>query len=142
MINIPFLSKFTTDDQEFYDAQINEELKFCSCSNYTDRNIHPNTVPTRVFLVILSIQTYRHHKANNSTHFRHTTKVLNFEKSLQNKRSKPVASAHPNQIFFYHDSHQILVHCHFSKSTTFQNLVKKKFSVYYHLLIISIYLFE
>ena len=34
MINIPFLSKFTTDDQEFYDAQINEELKFCSCSNY------------------------------------------------------------------------------------------------------------
>lgn len=34
MINIPFLSKFTTDDQEFYDTQINEELKFCSCSNY------------------------------------------------------------------------------------------------------------
>ena len=34
MINIPFLSKFTTDDQEFYDTQINEELKYCSCSNY------------------------------------------------------------------------------------------------------------
>ena len=34
MINIPFLSKFTTDNQEFYDTQINEELKYCSCSNY------------------------------------------------------------------------------------------------------------
>ena len=34
MIKIPFLNKFTTDDQEFYDVQINEELKYCSCSNY------------------------------------------------------------------------------------------------------------
>lgn len=34
MIKIPFLNKFTTDDQEFYDTQINEELKYCSCSNY------------------------------------------------------------------------------------------------------------
>lgn len=34
MIKIPFLNKFTTDDQEFYDTQINEELKYCACSNY------------------------------------------------------------------------------------------------------------
>jgi len=34
MIRIPFLNKFTTDDQEFYDTQINEELKYCACSNY------------------------------------------------------------------------------------------------------------
>ncbi len=34
MIKIPFLKRFTTDDQEFYDAQINEELKYCNCSNY------------------------------------------------------------------------------------------------------------
>jgi len=34
MIKIPFLNKFTTDDQEFYDVQINEELKYCLCSNY------------------------------------------------------------------------------------------------------------
>ena len=27
MIKIPFLNKFTTDDQEFYDTQINEELQ-------------------------------------------------------------------------------------------------------------------
>lgn len=34
MIKIPFLNKFTTDNQEFYDTQINEELKYCACSNY------------------------------------------------------------------------------------------------------------
>lgn len=34
MIKIPFFKRFTTDDQEFYDAQINEELKYCNCSNY------------------------------------------------------------------------------------------------------------
>lgn len=34
MINIPFFNKFVTDDQEFYDTQINEELKYCACSNY------------------------------------------------------------------------------------------------------------
>lgn len=34
MIKIPFLSNFTTDDQNFYDTQINEELKYCACPNY------------------------------------------------------------------------------------------------------------
>jgi len=34
MIRIPLLSNFTTDDQEFYDTQINEEFKYCNCSNY------------------------------------------------------------------------------------------------------------
>lgn len=34
MIKIPFFNKFTTDDQEFYDTQVNEELKYCACSNY------------------------------------------------------------------------------------------------------------
>ena len=34
MIKIPFLNKFITDDQEFYDAQINEELKYCNYSNF------------------------------------------------------------------------------------------------------------
>lgn len=33
-MKIPFLNRFTTDDQEFYDTQINEELKYCACSNY------------------------------------------------------------------------------------------------------------
>lgn len=37
MIKIPFLNKFITDDQEFYDAQINEELKYCNCSNFAIR---------------------------------------------------------------------------------------------------------
>ena len=37
MIKIPFINKFTTDDQEFYDTQINEELKYCDCSNYVMR---------------------------------------------------------------------------------------------------------
>ena len=27
MMKIPFFNRFTTDDQEFYDTQINEELK-------------------------------------------------------------------------------------------------------------------
>ena len=34
MMKIPFFNRFTTDDQEFYDTQINEELKYCACSNY------------------------------------------------------------------------------------------------------------
>ena len=34
MIKLPFLRKFITDDQEFYDAQINEELKYCYSSNF------------------------------------------------------------------------------------------------------------
>lgn len=34
MMKIPFLNRFTTDDQEFYDEQINAELKYCACSNY------------------------------------------------------------------------------------------------------------
>lgn len=34
MIKLPFLNRFTTDDQDFYDTQINEELNYCSCSNY------------------------------------------------------------------------------------------------------------
>lgn len=34
MIKIPFFNKYITDDQEFYDTQINEELKYCACSNY------------------------------------------------------------------------------------------------------------
>lgn len=33
MIKIPFLNRFITDDQEFYDAQINEELKYCNSDN-------------------------------------------------------------------------------------------------------------
>lgn len=39
MIKIPFLNKFITDDQDFYDAQINEELKYCNSSNFTIRFI-------------------------------------------------------------------------------------------------------
>ena len=35
MIKIPFLNKFMTEDQEFYDAQINEELKYCNNSNFS-----------------------------------------------------------------------------------------------------------
>ena len=34
MIKIPFLSKYITDDQVFYDTQINEELKYCASPNY------------------------------------------------------------------------------------------------------------
>lgn len=34
MIKIPFFSKYITDDQEFYDTQINEELKYCASPNY------------------------------------------------------------------------------------------------------------
>ncbi len=34
MIKIPFLNKYMTDDQEFYDTQINEELKYCNCSDF------------------------------------------------------------------------------------------------------------
>ena len=37
MIKIPFLNRFITDDQEFYDAQINEELKYCDSSNFMIR---------------------------------------------------------------------------------------------------------
>lgn len=33
MIKIPFINKFITEDQEFYDAQINEELKYCNNSD-------------------------------------------------------------------------------------------------------------
>jgi len=33
MIKIPFLNKFITDDQEFYDVQINEEFKYCNSKN-------------------------------------------------------------------------------------------------------------
>lgn len=33
MIKIPFFNKFSTDDQEFYDKQVNEELKYCNSSN-------------------------------------------------------------------------------------------------------------
>lgn len=36
-MKIPFLNRFITDDQEFYDAQINEELKYCNSSNFTIR---------------------------------------------------------------------------------------------------------
>ena len=36
MIKIPFLNKFMTEDQEFYDAQINEELKYCNNSNFSN----------------------------------------------------------------------------------------------------------
>lgn len=34
-MKIPFLNRFITDDQEFYEEQINEELKYCNSSNYT-----------------------------------------------------------------------------------------------------------
>lgn len=34
MIKLPFFNRFITDDQEFYDTQINEELNYCACSNY------------------------------------------------------------------------------------------------------------
>lgn len=34
MIKIPFLNKYMTDDQEFYDTQINEELKYCNSSDF------------------------------------------------------------------------------------------------------------
>ena len=34
MIKIPFLNRFITDDQEFYDVQVNEELKYCTCNNF------------------------------------------------------------------------------------------------------------
>lgn len=33
MIKIPLLNRFITDDQDFYDAQINEELKYCNSDN-------------------------------------------------------------------------------------------------------------
>ena len=39
MIKIPFLSNYITDDQEFYDTQINEELKYCECPTYVIRFI-------------------------------------------------------------------------------------------------------
>ena len=34
MIETLSLNKFTTDDQKFYDTQVNEELKYCACINY------------------------------------------------------------------------------------------------------------
>lgn len=34
MFKLPFINKFITDDQEFYDVQINEELKHCYSSNF------------------------------------------------------------------------------------------------------------
>ena len=37
MLNIPFIDKHTTVDQDFYDAQVNEELKYCSSSNFAIR---------------------------------------------------------------------------------------------------------
>lgn len=37
MLNIPFIDKHTTVDQGFYDAQVNEELKYCSSSNFAIR---------------------------------------------------------------------------------------------------------
>lgn len=37
MFKIPFLSKFTTDDQQFYDSNVNEELKYCSSKDFMIR---------------------------------------------------------------------------------------------------------
>ena len=37
MLNIPFIDKHTTVDQGFYDAQVNEELRYCSSSNFAMR---------------------------------------------------------------------------------------------------------
>ena len=34
MIKLPFEREHTTDDQDLYDDQVNEELKYCNCSNF------------------------------------------------------------------------------------------------------------
>lgn len=37
MFRIPFLSRFTTDDQQFYDSNVNEELKYCNSEDFIIR---------------------------------------------------------------------------------------------------------